>query len=196
MLVSADGSTLLDRAVYVEDAAGGYWTLKSGAAVQDSDGSTIARPTMEQVLAQATADGAAWRLEQAWSPDARGSAVQFRQEAPYLAQVVDGRALVLDYGIENADGSWRLASGNPVTDAAGAPIEHATRDDIVAMSHATGQEWRVEALDYNHFANVPVQQIGIDIVNGSVADYTVQVTDRDHLLCLGAKSRPGAGATK
>src|SRR4030095_6173085 len=63
VLVSADGSTLLDRAVYVEDAAGGYWTLKSGAAVLDSDGSTIRRPTLEQVLAQATADGAAWRLE-------------------------------------------------------------------------------------------------------------------------------------
>src|SRR5262249_3592187 len=103
VLVSADGSTLLDRAVYVEDAAGGYWTLKSGAAVYGSDGSTIARPTMEQVLAQATADGAIWRLEQAWSPDARDSAVQFRQEAPYLVQVVNGRALVLDYGIENAD---------------------------------------------------------------------------------------------
>src|SRR5262249_21300887 len=29
VLVSADGAALLDRAIYVEDASGGYWTLKS-----------------------------------------------------------------------------------------------------------------------------------------------------------------------
>src|SRR5262249_50093181 len=66
--VPADGTTLLDQAVYVEDAQGGYWTLASGASVLDGDGAAIARPTMEQVLAQATANGAQWLLEQAWSP--------------------------------------------------------------------------------------------------------------------------------
>jgi hypothetical protein len=35
VLTSADGKTLLDRAIYVEDATGGYLTLKSGAAVRD-----------------------------------------------------------------------------------------------------------------------------------------------------------------
>jgi hypothetical protein len=32
---SADGKTPLDRAIYVEDATGEYYTLKSGAAVMD-----------------------------------------------------------------------------------------------------------------------------------------------------------------
>jgi hypothetical protein len=42
---SADGKTLLDRAIYVEDATGGYYTLKSGAAVLDAQGQVIARPS-------------------------------------------------------------------------------------------------------------------------------------------------------
>jgi hypothetical protein len=43
VLVSADGTTLLDQAVYVEDAQGGYWTLASGGPVLDGDGAVIAR---------------------------------------------------------------------------------------------------------------------------------------------------------
>lgn len=35
VLTSADGKTLIDRAIYVEDAIGGYYTLKSGASVLD-----------------------------------------------------------------------------------------------------------------------------------------------------------------
>src|SRR5262249_40285023 len=188
VLVSADGTALLDRAIYVEDASGGYWTLKSGAAVLDADGHAIARPTMEQVLAQLTTGGAHWQLEQAWSPTSRGAAVAFRQDAPYLAQIVDGRVVVLDHGIQDADGSWRLASGTPVTDADGNVIAHASVDDIVAMAHPAGQEWRVEALGFNPYANVPVQQIGVNFVNGSVVDYTVQVTDRDGTFYVWARN--------
>jgi hypothetical protein len=33
VLLSAEGSTLIDDAVYVEDAQGGYWTLASGDPV-------------------------------------------------------------------------------------------------------------------------------------------------------------------
>jgi hypothetical protein len=36
---------LLDRGVWVEDAAGGWWTLASGAPVRDADGAAIARPS-------------------------------------------------------------------------------------------------------------------------------------------------------
>jgi hypothetical protein len=45
VLTSADGKTLIDRAIYVEDATGGYYTLKSGAAVLDAQGAVIARPS-------------------------------------------------------------------------------------------------------------------------------------------------------
>jgi hypothetical protein len=41
VLTSADGKTLLDRAIYVEDGVGGYYTLKSGAAVLDVMNSTV-----------------------------------------------------------------------------------------------------------------------------------------------------------
>ena len=48
MLVGTDAngkSVLLDRAIYVEDATGGFWTLKSGAAVRDAGTpSSPARP--------------------------------------------------------------------------------------------------------------------------------------------------------
>ena len=43
---SADGKTLLDRAIYVENATGGYYTCVSGAAVLDAQGLVIARPSM------------------------------------------------------------------------------------------------------------------------------------------------------
>ncbi len=57
VLLGEDASgniVLLDRADYVEDSSGGYWTLHSGAPVLDAQGNAIARPTEEQVLAQAT----------------------------------------------------------------------------------------------------------------------------------------------
>jgi hypothetical protein len=48
VLTSVDGKTLLDRAVYVEDATGGYFTRVSGAAVLDAQGVVIARPTLSK----------------------------------------------------------------------------------------------------------------------------------------------------
>jgi hypothetical protein len=188
VLLSADGKTLIDHAVYVEDGAGGYWTLASGNAVQDAQGNTIARPTMEQVLAQAANDGGHWQLEQMWSPTTRGSAVQYRTDAPYLVQIVNGRAVILDYGIQNADGSWRLASGAAIVDAQGSVIASPTINDILSQFHPTGEEWRTEALGFNSLANIAVDTIGIDIVNGSVVDYTVQITDQDGTFYVWARN--------
>lgn len=51
VLRAADGLSLVDRGVWVEDAAGGYWTLQSGAAIADANG-VIARPTLAQLMAQ------------------------------------------------------------------------------------------------------------------------------------------------
>ncbi len=115
---SADGKTLLDRAIYVEDATGGYYALKSGAAVLDGQGQVIARPSFAQVLAQ----GSGWHVEQAWSPATRGTALQFRDAAPYLMHVVSGRAVIDDYGVELPDGSWTLASGVAIKDAQGITV--------------------------------------------------------------------------
>ena len=115
----------------------------------------------------------------AWSPDTRGTALQFRDAAPYLLHVVSGRAVIDDYGIKQQDGSWRLASGAAIKDANGTVIAAPTKADILAQAHASGSEWRTETFGFNAFANLPVQNIGIDIVNGQVADYTVQVTDQD-----------------
>ena len=74
---AAGKTVLLDRAVYVEDAAlgRGYWTLKSSNAVLDANGNAISYATLEQVLGQRVAGGAHWQLEQTWSPYTRGSAV-------------------------------------------------------------------------------------------------------------------------
>ena len=119
----------------------------------------------------------------AWSPDTRGQALQFRDAAPYLMHVVSGRAVIDDYGIKQADGAggffWALASGTPIKDANGTVIAAPTKADILAQAHASGSEWRTETFGFNAFADLPVQNIGIDIVNGQVADYTVQVTDQD-----------------
>jgi hypothetical protein len=184
VLNSADGKTLLDRAIYVEDATGGYFTLKSGAPVLDAQGQVIARPSIAQVLAQ----GSGWHLEQAWSPDTRGVGVQFRDAAPYLMHVVAGRAVIDDYGIKQADGSWALASGAAVLAADGSVIASPTKADILAQAHGPGSEWRTEALGFNPYADLPVQQIGIDIVNGNVADYTVRVTDQDGSFYVWARN--------
>ena len=171
VLLSADGLSLVDRGIWVEDAAGGYWALQSGAAITDAGG-VIARPGMEQVLAQA-----GWRLEQVWSPSTRAEALQHREAAPYLMSLLNGRSVVLDHGIENADGSWRLASGAPVLNAAGQAILAPTKADILSQARLAGQEWRVEALGHNPLVALTVDQIGVYQINGKVIDYTVYVTD-------------------
>ena len=95
--------------------------------------------------------------------------MQFRDEAPYRVAIVDGRAVIKDYGIKNADGTWRLASGAAVTDAAGAAIARPGKADILAMTAPAGQEWRVEEIGHNPYATVPVDKIGIDFVDGNEA---------------------------
>ncbi|MFA6605358.1 MAG: hypothetical protein WCS75_00005, partial [Sphingomonas sp.] len=175
--VDAQGkATLVDRGVYVEDAQGGYWTLASGAPVLDAQGHAITRATLQDVLAQ----GAGWHLEQTWSPSDRASALQFRDDAPYLVKIVDGRAVVLDYGIKQSDGSWKLAS-DPNT-------SYASKNDILALGHPTGTEWRSEEIGFNPYANLPVDRIGVRITDGVVVDYTVQVTDQDGTFYVWARN--------
>ena len=185
----ANGITiLLDRGIYVEDAQGGYWTLQSGDPVLDADGNVIARATMQDVLAQAVAAGDDWQLEQMWSPSTRAAPLQFRTDAPYLCQIVNGRAVILDYGIQNPDGSWSLASGNPVLDANGNVIAAPTLADVLAQVPPTGDEWRSENIGYNPYAAIPVQNIALDVVNGVVVDYTVQLTDQDGTFYVWARN--------
>ncbi len=183
VLVGTDAggkAVLLDRGVYVEDGQGGYWTLASGAPVLDAQGQPIARATMQDVLAQAAASGAAWRLEQTWSPSDRDAALADRDAAPYLMSVVDGRAVILDYGIKQADGSWKLAS-----DVA---TSYASKDAILALAHPTGTEWRTEQLGFNPYANLPVDKIGVRFTDGIAVDYTVKVTDQDGTFYVWARN--------
>ena len=121
-------------------------------------------------------------------PPRGGAALQFRDAAPYLMHVVAGRAVIDDYGVQQADGSWRLASGTGIKAADGSVIAQPTKADILAQAHSAGTEWRVEAFGFNAFANLPVATIGIDIVNGMVADYTVQVTDQDGSFYVWARN--------
>ena len=190
-MLGADGEgvvRLIDSGVYVEDGTGGYWTLASGDPVLDSDGAPIARATLEDVLAMGTTGGEFWQLEQAWSPSSRGEAVQFREEAPYLLQLIDGRAVIDDYGIQNPDGSWRLASGRDITDGTGAIIAAPTVADILALDRNPGQEWRVENIDFNPYADVPVDVIGVRFTDGLVVDYTVELTDQDGTFHVWARN--------
>jgi hypothetical protein len=134
---------------------------------------------LEHKLWDGGALDAGWTLEQAWSPTTRGaSQMPSRDEAPYLVRVVNGpstgsgsggRAVILDYGIKQSDGTWKLASDPGTT--------YATKADIAALAHASGTEWRIEDIQFNPLANLPVEQIGVYFINGAVKDYTVQVTD-------------------
>ncbi|MCJ2189220.1 calcium-binding protein, partial [Novosphingobium beihaiensis] len=179
VLVGTDAeghAVLLDRGVYVEDADGGYWSLASGDPVVDAQGASIARASLEDMLAM----GAGWRLEQMWSPSDRTVQIEFRDEAPYLMQVVDGRAVILDYGMKQADGTWTLAS-DPATN-------YAAREDILALAHDAGTEWRIEEIGFNPYADLPVDAIGVRFTDGQVVDYTVQVTDRDGTFYVWARN--------
>ena len=182
VLLSDDGAgtvTLVDRGIYAEDETGGYWTLESSAPILDAGGVEIARATLEDVLAQGAADGNAWRLEQAWSPATRAEAPLTRDPAPYLVEIVEGRAVVLDHGIGQPDGSWALASGTEILDEAGIVIANPTVEDILAMTAAEGQEWRVEEIGFNPYASIKIEHIGVNLIDGVVVDYTVEITDRD-----------------
>ena len=189
---AVDGTVLVDRAVYVEDATGGYWTLDSGNDVLDSGGIPIARATIEDIMAQAVSGDQIWQMEQMFSPTSRAAELSYREEAPYLATIIDGRAVISDYGIDNGDGSWRLASGNAIVDGNGDVIATPTVADILAMpvgggsgdgSGATNggstEEWRIEAIDFNPYADLPVEEMGVYLIDGTVVDYSIAVTDAD-----------------
>ena len=182
VLVGTDGggaAQRLDYAIYEEDAAGGYWRLQSGNPVLAADGSAIARPSLAEVLAQATAVGQSWRLEEHWSPADR-AAPQQRPAAPYLVAVgAEGTTAVLDHGIyvEDASGGyWRLASGAPILDASGAAIARPSLDDVLSQAASAGQEWRSEDFAVPVAAG-PVRDLALFYNNGQIYDYAVWVAD-------------------
>ncbi len=172
VLLDAAGG-LVDRAIWTEDATGGWWALESGAPVLNGLGMAIARPTLEDVLAQ----NGGWQLEQMFSPSTRAEELSHRAPMLYQAKIVEGRAVIIDYAIENAHGTIRLASGQPVLDAAGAVIPAPTRADLLALPRAPDLEWREERIGFNALAALPVKEIGVYQVDGIVVDYTVLVTD-------------------
>jgi hypothetical protein len=178
------GGNNAESEVWQTESAKNQQAIKDANSTMTDFGDAGECATMAQMLAQ----GSGWHLEQAWSPDTRGVAVQFRDTAPYLMHVVNGRAVIDDYGIKQADGSWALASGAAIKDAGGTVIAAPTKADILAQAHSAASEWRTESLGFNPYAGLPVQQIGIDIVNGNVADYTVRVTDQDGSFYVWARN--------
>ncbi len=177
---SAGRPVLLDHGMYKEDAQGGYWTLASRNAITDAYGTPIVRATLQDVLAQAVASGAAWRIEQTWSPSERSQEVTAREAAPYLMRVENGRAVVLDYGVKQVDGTWKLASDTATI--------YANKADILSLAHAAGTEWRTEALGFNRYADLPVDRIGVRFTDGIAVDYTVRVTDQDGTFYVWARN--------
>jgi hypothetical protein len=141
-----------------------------------ADGKTL----LEHTLWDGGLLASGWSLEQGWSPSTRGVARTDREAAPYLMRVVDGRAVVLDYAVRAGDGRWRLASA-PAT-------SYATRADVTALAHAAGTEWRTESLQFNPYANLPVEAIGVRFIDGQAVDYTVKVTDRDGSFYVWARN--------
>src|SRR5690606_13855456 len=112
----------------------------------------------------------------------------FREAAPYLMRVVDGRAVIDDFGIQQPDGSWQLASGRAIVDAGGATIAQPTITDILGLSRLPGQEWRVEAIGHNPYAGIDVKEIGVRFTDGVAVDYTVEVTDQDGTFHVWARN--------
>lgn len=63
-VAEVDGApVVLDRAIWTEDGAGGFWQLASGAPVLDAQGSILEAPTMQDVLSMPAAVGQQWRQE-------------------------------------------------------------------------------------------------------------------------------------
>ncbi|MEL6679311.1 MAG: calcium-binding protein, partial [Pseudomonadota bacterium] len=185
---SGENIVLADRAIYTEDATGGYWQLESGADVLDALGAVVDRPTIEDIMAQTTGPEQMWQVEQVWSPSSRAEALQHREAAPYLASIVNDRVLVLDYGIQLEDGSWKLASGTPIVDENDDIIPFPTRDDILALAVGAGQEWRVEEIGFNPYGQIDVERIGVNFIDGIAVDYTVKVTDSEGSFFVWARN--------
>ncbi len=110
--------SILDHGVYVEDAQGGYWQLASGAAILDASGVAIARPTLEDVLAQSAAEGESWWLEVFAEP---AQSAQVNDMAVFYDAAGTS---IYDYAVFVADGAgggyW--ASAREVSAAAGAGL--------------------------------------------------------------------------
>lgn len=81
--------------------------------------------------------------------------------------------MILDYGVKQTDGTWKLASDV----AAGLGTSYASKAAITALAKPAGAEWRVEEIGFNPYANLAVDRIGVRFTDGQVVDYTVQVTD-------------------
>jgi hypothetical protein len=145
-----------------------------------------------QLLERKAWDGSAlesgWRLEQGWSPADRVAAPA-RAEAPYLVRIESGpngaRATVLDYAVKQTDGTWALASELAL--GAGA-ASFADVTAVMASAHGAGTEWRVEDIQTNPYAQLPVSQIGVRFTDGVVVDYTVEVTDKDGTFTVWARN--------
>ncbi|WP_156028661.1 calcium-binding protein [Sphingobium chlorophenolicum] len=177
-MTTADMRTLVGQVGDVLGAWGGSLeTSRELYAVRLGTGGAL----LESRLWDGGTLAAGWTLEQGWSPADRGAGeVPARNEAPYLVRIVDGRAVILDYGIRQGDGTWKLASDPATT--------YASVDDILALAHAAGAEWRREDIQFNPVADLPVEQIGVYFINGEVKDYTVRVTDNDGSFYVWARN--------
>ena len=170
---------LVDHATYVEDETGGYWTRSSGLATLDSQGAPLERPQLQDILAQPTEADFAWQLQQAYSPSSRSSPVEHRTCTAYLVTESGGRVRVIDYAEQTRTGAWQLHS---LRHPQGDPIQAATLAQLMADVPATapdGAQWRMEHLGHNPYAELPADRIGVQLVDGQVIDYTVQITDDD-----------------
>ncbi|MCA3590034.1 MAG: tandem-95 repeat protein, partial [Methylocystis sp.] len=174
------GETLADYAIYKEDAQGGYYQLKSGQPLLNAAGQAVARPQLTDFFNRAAeADGSQWRLEQMFSPSDRAAAVN-RAEVPYLVEVINGRALVKDFGIKitDAGGSyWQRASGEAVVDAQGQTIARPTLADLRAFAMDAGEHWRMEEIGFNSFRALPFDKVAVYLIDGIVTQYSVYVED-------------------
>ncbi|MEM7641539.1 MAG: cadherin-like domain-containing protein [Pseudomonadota bacterium] len=167
-----DGKTILADIAAWDADLGGY-VLQSGADVTDAGGAVIAVPSLDDVMAM---EG--WTLEEMFSPTDQ-KVLPARVERPYLAEIAEGDVRIVDWGVAQADGSWRLASGAPVLDADGAEIALPTLEDVLAQAAPEGLEWRIEEFGTNIFRDTKVEEVGVRQIDGRAVDFTVEVTDRD-----------------
>lgn len=103
-----------------------------------TDGALLEHRLWDGAALRAEDVAAGWRLEQGWSPATRAAPLTSREAAPYLVEIVNGRAVVHDVGIHHADGSWSLASAPEV--------HYATKAEIMALAARHGQGPRAAAL--------------------------------------------------
>ncbi|WP_422365617.1 calcium-binding protein [Pelagibius sp.] len=113
--VSVDAAgvvTVLDYGIHHEDAQGSYWTLASGADILDGLGDPIARPTLDDILAQAPGEGAAWRVE-SFAPAAEAAVVD-----SFAVFYLNGNAVDYSVYVDDPNGGY-WASAQAVAEAVG-----------------------------------------------------------------------------